>query len=172
MSDVWILYKRLLLKSRDGNCIFSRRLNHLFMPAVAKKDLDVFHQEHFPFSFTCCIWIISYLPFYFRKADNQLLISSKVLVELFFPFEYLCDLGFLTRRCWQQRILVHCWEENDGRKERRALAFKTEVEVKASVFVITKLKCPDMDIWVFAFHHKKFVEDCLLWEGFQTGAGE
>lgn len=40
-NDMWIFCKRILLKSSDGNSVFSRRLSHFVITAVAFQQRDI-----------------------------------------------------------------------------------------------------------------------------------
>lgn len=72
LGDMWIFCKRILLNSRDGNSIFSRRLSHLVITAVAsqQRKMSVFHYTYTFFLITCCIWINQILAILLHKRKQ------------------------------------------------------------------------------------------------------
>lgn len=74
LNDVWIFCKRILLKSSDGNRLFSRRLSHLVITAVASQQRKILMcfitHVLFPLLLTCRIWINQILAVLLKKRKQ------------------------------------------------------------------------------------------------------
>lgn len=75
LNDMWIFFKRIILKSRGGKSIFSRRLSHLVITALAsqQRKIPMCLTTHAPFSLslTCCIWINQILGILLKKRKTN-----------------------------------------------------------------------------------------------------
>lgn len=143
LNDVWIFCKRILLKSRDGNSIFSRRQAHLVITAVASQQRKILMcfttHAPFPLSLTCCIWTNQILAI-LRQKRKQLAIDLSFWWNYFFHFS--CSVWSLAS---QTRVIKAKAAEGPTQvlliTEKRMMEGKQNIllrQTKASVCVILK----------------------------------